>query len=134
MRRLHCGNDALAQLLNLLFGLSVDRESKGFPGKVANKLWQQPELRGVYNVAKNMLLSPEFMALSAFVNHVKHVGFPERRATAMPDGLDRATEVGAFSTESGAYGPWSPSDLNTIIDGVRRHMIAVVDSAVEVVR
>lgn len=129
MRALHAGIDGLAQLLNAVLDLGVDPDVSGFPQEVAKVLQERNEFEDVAAAANNLWNSPECKDLRALVNHVKHAGFPESQACFAADGVRRATTVEQFTYDSSSYGPWLPSDIETIIDGFRRHAIAVVDSA-----
>lgn len=47
LRSLHVGIDALAQLLNAVFKLDVDRDSKKVPAEVVSKLAQRSDLKAI---------------------------------------------------------------------------------------
>jgi len=126
LRALHAGIDALAQLLNVVFKLEINRDIDNLPKKVAKKIKSQDNLS---TAVKKMWCSPECTKISAFVNHVKHAGFPERRAQDVQHGLSRATSIEQFSYRSEIYGPWGASDIETIIDGFRQHALSVIDEA-----
>lgn len=127
LRSLHAGIDALAQLLNAVFKLGVDRDSKKVTTEVVSKLAAKSELRAVSDAVKSLWDSPECRDLGALVNHLKHSGFPERNARDVPDSLSRATSIDAFSCEKTTFGPWSPSDIESMIDGFRRHAVEVLE-------
>jgi hypothetical protein len=129
LRGLHAGIDALAQLLNLLFALDQDPDDRSLPSQVGAALKSRCELAEVLTTVETMWQSPECQDLAAFVNHVKHAGFPERHSSDVRDGLHRATTVEQFVYEGRSCGPWTPSDIETIIDGFRRHAVAVVEAA-----
>ena len=129
MRALHAGMDALAQLLNVVFKLKIDRDSNNLPANVEKKIAERKDLCDLYTAITNMWLSPEFQNLKAFVNHVKHTGFPERQAQDVQNGLGRATTIEQFTYNSITYGPWESSDIETMIDGFRQHALSVIDEA-----
>ncbi|MCK8114797.1 hypothetical protein [Anaerosoma tenue] len=129
LRSLHAGIDALAQLLNAVFELGVDRDSKKLPSDVVVKLAEDSSLQAVSTAVKNLWDSPECRDLCALVNHLKHSGFPERNAKDAPDPLSRTTTIDEFSHQVTTFGPWGPADIETMIDGFRRHAIEVLEVA-----
>lgn len=132
MRALHAGIDALAQLLNVVFEIGIDRGSKKLPLEVVRGIAARDDLCDLFAAVQNMQSSSEYRYLRAFVNHVKHNGFPERSAQDVHDCLSRAITIEQFRYESNPYGPWTSSDVKMIIDGFRRHVVAVIDAACHV--
>jgi hypothetical protein len=129
MRAIHAGVDATAQVLNTALAIGVDRDTRGLPEKVYEGLKARPELTDLTCAVECLWCSPECRSIAAFVNHVKHVGFPQRGALAMSREYDRSTTVEAFSYDGVEYGPWNPSDVDALLDGLRLHLQSVLDQA-----
>ncbi|MFA5843924.1 MAG: hypothetical protein WC971_03740 [Coriobacteriia bacterium] len=133
MRKLHGGVDALAQLLNVVLGCGVGVDDPKHAKEVADAVCSSIGADSDLCVAiRNLLGASEFRDLAAFVNHVKHQGFPERRAAGFPSADDRATTIGRFCQAKAVFGEWSPRDIAVIIDGTRCHLLHMVEAAVAV--
>ncbi|MFH1024494.1 MAG: hypothetical protein V1809_14025 [Planctomycetota bacterium] len=130
MRALHAGMDGLAQLLNVAFNLGVEPDDPNLPQQVAKILGHQPELAGVSRAVGDLWSSKECKNLRAFVNHVKHAGCPARGMNSgdSVDGFPRLTSVERFTYESSWYGPWSPSDIEAIMDEFRAHVLKIMEA------
>lgn len=131
MRALHAGLDGLAQLLNLALRLGVKPEVSDLPRQVQKAMDARHDLGEIAFAVKGLRTSQEYIKLRAFVNHVKHAGFPHRGMLRQhdADGLTRVTTVQQLTYKLHSYGLWTPSDVESIIDGYRQHVIAVVDAA-----
>lgn len=127
LRALHAGIDAIAQLLNVVFELGVGRDDRQLPKVVVDRLKRRKDLAVVSSAVDSLWRAPETRDLNAFVNHVKHSGFPERSGPGVPDCLSRSTSIDEFEYDSRTYGPWAPADVEVMIDGFRRHAIDVLE-------
>jgi hypothetical protein len=131
MRSLHAGLDGIAQLINYALKLGVKPEVRDILRQVEKAMGARADLGEATLAVKGLRMSQECIYLRAFVNHVKHAGFPQRGMIRehKKDCLTRETTVQQFMYKSHSYGPWTPSDVESIIDGYRQHVIAVVDAA-----
>jgi hypothetical protein len=93
LRSLHSGIDGIAQLLNVVFGLGQDPDKPGLPRKVCDQLQQHDDLSEVQRAVQSLWNSPECRSVAAFVNHVKHAGFPERHGHRLADQFARSVNV-----------------------------------------
>lgn len=80
--------------------------------------------------------SDAFHRLGAFVNHVKHTGFPERQVEEYElydanNSPIRQTSVAEFRYRNYSYGPWMPNEIDDIIDDVREHLLRIVATVTE---
>ncbi len=129
LRAVHAGIDAMAQLLNVIFQLGVDADDPELPREVVKKVAAKDGMTDISAAIDGMWNAPESVDLRALVNHLKHAGFPERGAKDVSDALSRATSIDAFTYKSVVYGPWTPSDIETMIDGFRRHAIELLEKS-----
>jgi len=149
LRRLHSGTDAVAQLLNVVFQLGMSEKQVSFRalaedakaalknGKEDNSSHSVSVLREKQKVADavgEMDKLPAYEAVNAFVNHVKHTGFPGRHVEPLAPGYARATSIGPFCYKSGAYGCWDAQHINTFIDEFRDKLLAILTAALEAVK
>jgi len=136
LRRLHSGIDAVAHLLFLAFICRGEPDSKlgpddrGFPCKVYRAIKACKDLDRLSGALETMWDSDERKKLGAFVNHVKHLAFPERTGQLPPlDDFCRLTTIERFCHDSCEYGPWKPDVINSLIDGFRRELLKVLKEA-----
>jgi len=132
LRSVHSGIDAVAQVLNLSLGLGVDSDAFGFPKEVATAVARRDDLAELKQGLAALKKSPHAKNVAAFVNHVKHAGFPGR---VRWDGNSiyetrRHTSVEEFQYLRQTYGPWDADDFSVMIDGHRRLILDIVKTVV----
>lgn len=131
LRALHASIDGLAQLLNVAFGLGEDSDDPGLPKAVVQALAKDSELAGLRKAVSDFWESEPCRSVSAFVNHIKHVGWPGRMMYREQDLEDypRLTGVGSFRYCGTEYGPWSPGEIDELIDRFRAGLLGVMAAA-----
>lgn len=132
LRSVHSGIDAVAQVLNLSLGLGVNTDAYGFPKEVAAAVVRRDDLVELKQALAALKKSPHARNVAAFVNHVKHAGFPGR---VQWDGNSiyetrRHTSVEEFQYLRQAYGPWDADDFSVMIDGLRQLLLDIVKTVV----
>jgi len=130
MRATDAGVDAIAQLLNLGLELGANAEATTLPMDVAKILAGRSDTALVSKAVQNLRESPECCGIRAFVNYVKHAGFPDRTMHALPSDARRITQIEQFVYRSDSFGPWTPDDIDSMLDGWRLHATAVIDALV----
>lgn len=118
--------------MNLVFSLGQKADSARLAPDVVSALKREERYAALGKSFEDFRKSEPHKALGAFVNYVKHHGFPRRLMDqeAGADGVSRVTAVGRFVYRRKAYGAWAPEALDALVDDFREGYLGVLRVAV----